>query len=238
MLQFTQKDFESNDGMLTSVWGPVMWHMLHTISFNYPVNPTKKNIKDYYKFFKRLITILPCGTCRKNLKKNLKLAEFGRHYFTSRDVLSRFVYKLHEIINKMLNKESNLTYDDIRNKYELLRARCVDKNTEGVSVCKVPDKKDHKGCSEWLHGNNTKKPCTYIVITSDDKNNKFHKMLKEVKNEKNMFFGNENTDTCKIVIGDDIVKTCQQNIKKRSGGSKKILKKYSKKYYKLSKKNK
>ena len=32
--------------MLTSVWGPSMWHYLHTMSFNYPVKPTpeEKNI--------------------------------------------------------------------------------------------------------------------------------------------------------------------------------------------------
>ena len=32
-------DYKSNDGMLTSVWGPSLWHSLHTISFNYPNNP-------------------------------------------------------------------------------------------------------------------------------------------------------------------------------------------------------
>ena len=37
---FTKKDYNSGDGMITSIWGPSMWHYLHTISFNYPVNPT------------------------------------------------------------------------------------------------------------------------------------------------------------------------------------------------------
>ena len=37
---FTKEDFQSKDGMLTYVWGPSMWHSLHTISFNYPINPT------------------------------------------------------------------------------------------------------------------------------------------------------------------------------------------------------
>ena len=47
---FSNKDFNSGDGMLTSVWGPSMWHTLHTISFNYPVNPSndeKKNILSF-----------------------------------------------------------------------------------------------------------------------------------------------------------------------------------------------
>ena len=47
---FTEKDFQSGDGMLTSVWGPSLWHTLHTISFNYPTNPTKEQKSDYYNF--------------------------------------------------------------------------------------------------------------------------------------------------------------------------------------------
>ena len=34
---FSGKDYMSGDGMLTTVWGPAMWHFLHTMSFNYPV---------------------------------------------------------------------------------------------------------------------------------------------------------------------------------------------------------
>ena len=37
---YTKKDYNANDGMITSVWGPALWHFLHTMSFNYPVNPT------------------------------------------------------------------------------------------------------------------------------------------------------------------------------------------------------
>ena len=44
--KFTTKDFNSDEGMLTSVWGPALWHVLHTVSFNYPVNPTQKQKKD------------------------------------------------------------------------------------------------------------------------------------------------------------------------------------------------
>ena len=47
---FNKNDYESNDGMMTSVWGPALWHSLHTMSFNYPVNPTKKEKINYKKF--------------------------------------------------------------------------------------------------------------------------------------------------------------------------------------------
>ena len=53
-MSLTKKDYENNNGMLTSVWGPSLWHSIHTISFNYPVKPTKKEQRDYYKFIMSL----------------------------------------------------------------------------------------------------------------------------------------------------------------------------------------
>ena len=47
---FNKSDFESSDGMLTYVWGPSLWHFLHTMSFNYPVKPScdEKRIYEFY----------------------------------------------------------------------------------------------------------------------------------------------------------------------------------------------
>jgi hypothetical protein len=30
-----------NNGFMTSIWGPAIWHFLHIISFNYPIEPKK-----------------------------------------------------------------------------------------------------------------------------------------------------------------------------------------------------
>jgi hypothetical protein len=57
---FTKKDFNSGDGMLTTVWGPSMWHFLHTMSFNYPVEPTPDQKRHYMDFILNLRNILPC----------------------------------------------------------------------------------------------------------------------------------------------------------------------------------
>ena len=70
---FHLDDYNSNDGMLTSVWGPGMWHYLHTMSFNYPVSPTRTDKLHYMQFVKSLVHVLPCGKCRKNLRKNFKI---------------------------------------------------------------------------------------------------------------------------------------------------------------------
>ena len=66
--RFTLKQYNSKDGMMTSIWGPSMWHTMHTISFNYPVKPTYKDKINYKKFITNLKYILPCCKCRLRLK--------------------------------------------------------------------------------------------------------------------------------------------------------------------------
>jgi hypothetical protein len=66
---YKKSDYSSGDGMLTTVWGPAMWHYLHTMSFNYPVEPTQENKKHYRDFVLNLRNVLPCKYCRINLAK-------------------------------------------------------------------------------------------------------------------------------------------------------------------------
>ena len=60
---YSKKDYQSGDGMLTSVWGPSLWHYLHTMSFNYPIKPTKEDKKYYKEFIFNLKHVLPCKYC-------------------------------------------------------------------------------------------------------------------------------------------------------------------------------
>ena len=115
---YNNKDYNNNNGMLTSVWGPSMWHYLHTISFNYPVNPTNQDITKYRQFLLNLQYTLPCKYCRTNLQNNFKKYPLKDEIFTSRNNFSRYIYNLHEIINKMLGKTSGLSYCDVRDRYE------------------------------------------------------------------------------------------------------------------------
>ena len=159
---FTKDDYNSGDGMLTSVWGPSMWHTLHTISFNYPVNPTNKQKKYNYIFFNSLRNILPCKYCRDNLKKNLKCNPLNMNTMKNRNSLSLWLYKLHELINKMLGKKSNLTYNDVRDRYENFRSRCLKKNKK-----EIKKKKIESGCTNPLYGNKSK--CILNIVPKNTK---------------------------------------------------------------------
>lgn len=166
---YSLNDYKSGDGMLTSVWGPSMWHSLHAMSFNYPVNPTKNDKRNYKDYILNLKHILPCGKCRENLRKNFKKLPLKMKHMESRETFSRYVYDLHELINNMLCKKSGLSYDDVRERYEHFRARC------SLSLKEVKfnntRKKKEKGCTEPLYGEKSK--CIIKIIPSNEKEETF-----------------------------------------------------------------
>ena len=155
---FTNKDFNSSDGMMTSIWGPPLWHFLHTMSFNYPVKPTKKQKTDYHNFISNLQNILPCGHCRNNLSKNLINAKLTKTVFNNRENFSKFIYRLHNTVNQMLGKKCKLTYNQVRDRYENFRSRCLNKSNK---------RKYEDGCVEPLHGEKSK--CILQVVPKSSK---------------------------------------------------------------------
>lgn len=159
---FCKADYESSDGMLTSVWGPSMWHSMHIISFNYPVNPSLKQKKDYYRFFNSIKDVLPCKYCRENIKKNLKCVPLTMKTMENRKSLSLWVYKLHEVINKMLGKKSGLTYEDVKSRYENFRSRCLSNRKQRKNKTKK-----EKGCVTPLYGKKSK--CVINIVPKDTK---------------------------------------------------------------------
>lgn len=163
---FSKKDFYSGDGMLTTVWGPSMWHFLHTMSFNYPVSPTEEQKKDYMEFILNLRNVLPCKYCRMNLTNNLKSKPIKMCHMASRDTFSRFIYELHEIVNKMLGKKSGLAYCDVRERYEHFRSRCTQDMPKIFDFSKIESKKE-KGCTEPLYGKKAK--CVISIVPQEVK---------------------------------------------------------------------
>lgn len=162
---FSETEFNSNDGMLTQTWGPPLWHVLHTISFNYPVYPSKENINNYYIFFRNLKYVLPCIYCRQNLDKNYKKVKFCKKVFKDRESFSKWLYDLHNHVNFMLGKSCELSYEDVKCRYENFRARC--NLSDDTSKCKKITVKREKGCVVPLYG--TKSKCCLEFVPSSSK---------------------------------------------------------------------
>ena len=182
---YTRKDYQSKDGMLTTVWGPSTWHLLHTISFNYPNEPTSEEKTHYRDFVLNLKHVLPCGKCRANLIKNFKKLPLTTAHMKSRATFSKYMYRLHELINRMLKKKSGLTYEAVKERYENFRARCalpynelhnqLSLDKKGIKDAdqdlylansKESDKAE-KGCTEPIYGEKSK--CVLQIVPQTTK---------------------------------------------------------------------
>ena len=168
---FKKKDYNSGDGMLTKVWGPLMWSYLHIMSFNYPADPSAEDKKHYRDFVLNLQYVLPCKYCRINLTNNLKKKPLNNCYMKNRETFSRYIYDLHETVNKMLGKNSGLSYYDVRERFEHFRARCIDEKPKVFKFIKTNIKtrknRREKGCTEPLYGKKSK--CIISIVPQEDR---------------------------------------------------------------------
>lgn len=189
-VMYSKREFNSGDGMLTTVWGPSLWHSLHTISFNYPVEPTKEDKQHYRDFIHSLCYVIPCKYCRMNLRNNFKSLPLKMSDMKSRDTFSRYIYNLHELVNKMLKKRSGLTYNDVRKRYEHFRARCNAGTPKDVWSKKTikkharatmkqsaqertrKNKKTEKGCTEPLYAG-SKSKCIIKIVPQESSGETF-----------------------------------------------------------------
>lgn len=114
---------EQDYGLLPDIWGPHAWEFLHSVSFGYPINPTKEDKIQYEHFFRSLEYVLPCG-CKKSYGQFIASdVLLDDNVFKDRDSLTKWVYDLHERVNKKLGKTYNVTYEEIYKKYNSYRTK-------------------------------------------------------------------------------------------------------------------
>ena len=98
------------------IWGPHAWLFLHTITFNYPKNPTIVDRNNYYDFFNSLQNVLPCHKCQEHFKLNLQKFPIQ---LQSRRHLVQWLINMHNAVNIQNGKEI-WSYDDVYEKYSAL----------------------------------------------------------------------------------------------------------------------
>ena len=154
----------SVNGFMTSIWGPMLWSILHMISLNYPDNPTDIQKINYYIFIISLTKVLPCKTCRINLEKNINTLDFSiEKDMQNRKTFSKFIYKLHCEVNTMLSKSViyQPSYQEMCNTYELFRAKC--------NV--LSKKNDHIGCFQPDSKSIVKPKCIINIVPFKETSN-------------------------------------------------------------------
>jgi hypothetical protein len=114
--------------MNPEIWGPHAWFLLHTISFNYPENPTpvdKNNIRNFIYSFGEVI---PCDACKIHFKQNLKNVPLTEEALESNNNLVIWFIDLHNVVNKM-NGKKILTQEDVMEYYKKKYENNEHKNT-------------------------------------------------------------------------------------------------------------
>ena len=113
-------------GLITKIWGPHMWVALHSISFCYPLNPTEQDKKKFYSFFRLVGDMLPCFHCRESYNNFIKcgITKLDDSVFISRESVTKWLYYLHEAVNKKLGVDYGVSYEDVVIRYESYRASC------------------------------------------------------------------------------------------------------------------
>ena len=125
-----------DNGMMTKVWGPAGWLLIHSIAYGYPyaINPdnpdhlTKK--EDYYKFFYYLGRVFPCKYCRDSYQQFFKELPIIDKLNTRHD-LCKWIYDIHNKVNDKLGVPASTrpTFEEVEAKYESFRAKCTGSRT-------------------------------------------------------------------------------------------------------------
>lgn len=146
----------ANNGLITKIWGPHLWTSLHAITFGYPLEPTQTQKEDYRVFFTSIKNVLPCRYCRDSYESFLTNDNEKDTWLTDNDLqnresLTKWFVRVHDRVNKKLDVEYKVSYDDVVKRYEAYRAKCVH-GTHDISKDIISEEKP-KGCVIPLHEN-------------------------------------------------------------------------------------
>ena len=151
--------------MNQNIWGPHLWFSLHSISFAYPLKPSKIDIENYISFFEALQNVIPCSVCKKNYIRHLKEYPINGH-LNSRKELVYWVIDLHNMVNAETGKKI-LSYDNVIKKYEFVYKKKINLNSEedDIEDEEIFDiEKNNKLNTEFINNN---------YINNDYINNKY-----------------------------------------------------------------
>lgn len=119
------KKASPNSGLITKIWGPPMWIMLHSMCYAYPENPSPKKKDAALKFFEFLGLVLPCIYCRESYAKFISRGStlLDNVVVNSRRNLTIWAFLLHETVNAKLSVNYGVTLINVDNKYEAGRIK-------------------------------------------------------------------------------------------------------------------
>jgi len=96
-------------GLDPTMWGPKAWFFLHSITLNYPDNPTEEQKQKYKTFFESLSDVLPCPGCSEHYKQNINNNPIQ---LDNKKSLMKWLIGVHNEVNKSIGKKI-MEYEDV-----------------------------------------------------------------------------------------------------------------------------
>jgi hypothetical protein len=121
----------SNNGLITKIWGVPGWEFLHCVTFGFPTDPSYQDKVNYLSFFTTIGFVLPCIHCRNSYQVFIKEGDtlLDINVVDSRESITKWLYKLHNRVNCKLDVDYNVSYEEICERYELFRAKTCENGT-------------------------------------------------------------------------------------------------------------
>lgn len=117
---------DTNNDLLTKIWGPHFWISLHSVTFGFPDKPTSIQKTQYKKYFELVGDVLPCHYCRNSYKKFISYGstKLTDKVFENKNSLTKWLYDIHNAVNRKLSVDYGVSYDDVVKKYETYKSDC------------------------------------------------------------------------------------------------------------------
>lgn len=89
------------EGIGKKFWGPPIWQTIHILAST--LRP--ENASAFKQFLESLTKLLPCDTCKDNLKRKLSAIPPEAYLSNNHDAFF-YTYMLHDMVNEQINKTS------------------------------------------------------------------------------------------------------------------------------------
>ena len=117
--------------MKPEIWGPHAWMFLHSVTLEYPENPTSEDKQNMILFINSLGNVLPCHKCRNNFKIHLEKYPLNENVLLTKKNLVKWLIDIHNCVNG-IKKCKELSYDEALE--ALLNNYDTNKNTSMIWI--------------------------------------------------------------------------------------------------------
>lgn len=107
-------------------WGPLAWHLFHSITYTYSI----KLKKNYIFFFKNLYKLIPCPYCSKDIK-NIINDNINDNIFENKNKLIEWFIDIHNKVNIKLKKKKLFNKSEVDKLY--IKSNHININYEKIN---------------------------------------------------------------------------------------------------------